>query len=136
DSWVTTDSIAYIPKETYEALGNSDAAVISAVVVNAISYPLRLVQNGSDKFNDLFPCGKKSGAEIKTGRCKKESEKYVYYFTLSTEAGDNNKWQSVKFFESSVEAKKEFDFFLFLLWYPGNYYADCNPCYSDKTVFH
>ncbi|HRN55346.1 MAG TPA: hypothetical protein PLL71_02775, partial [Agriterribacter sp.] len=48
---------------------------------------------------------------------------------------EGEKWQSLRYYTSPGEAKKEFDFFLVLLWYPGNYYADCDHCADNKTIY-
>lgn len=121
------DNIVFVPKDTYQALGAWDEAVKNEIIKRAATYPIRMVQNKSKQFYNLYPCEKKPEENDSTDKCKKEEKKYVYYFTMFSPL-DKEKWQSLKFYDTPEETKKEFDFFLMLLWYPGNYYVDCDDC--------
>lgn len=134
DSFGNNDSIVFVPAATKDALGVTYNVVIAALVKMALTYPIRMVQHKSERFYELFPCEQNPG-ETHTDNCVKKNEPHVYYFTLLSPEQGTEKWQSLKFYTSSGEAKKEFDFFLMLLWYPGNYYADCDWCADDKTIY-
>ncbi|HTN06766.1 hypothetical protein [Agriterribacter sp.] len=134
DSCNNNDNIVFVPAATKDALGVADSIVITAIVKMALSYPIRLVQYKSKAFYELFSCEQNPG-ETNADNCVKKNEPYVYCFTLLSPETGTEKWQSLKFYTSAEEAKKEFDFFLMLLCYPGNYYVDCDQCTNDKTIY-
>lgn len=135
NAYGSADSIVFVPAATKDALGAADNILIAAMVKMALTYPIRLVQYKSKTFYELFSCEQNPGDQTTADNCIKKNEPYVYYFTLLSPEQGTEKWQSVKFYTTAGEAKKEFDFFVMLLWYQGNYYADCDHCAGAKTVY-
>jgi len=135
DRQVKSDSIVFIPKETLADLGNSPDAAILKIIELILTYPIRSVIYKSKEFYRLFPCEKDERAdETESTDCKKKKAKYVYYFVL--QASPNSKgWQSLTFYDTPKAARKEFDFFLILLYYPGNYYVDCHGCQKEGNQY-
>lgn len=123
DSFIKNDSLVFVPKATVEDLGPESEAAIKKLTNLALSYPIRMVSFGSEEFQEYFPCEKVENEDPDNGSCLSgKEEKKVYYFVLSSEEGD--KWQSTEYYTTHEETRKEFDFFLTLLHYPGNYYVD------------
>jgi hypothetical protein len=132
DRQVKSENIVFIPKETLADLGNSTDASIPKIIELLLTYPIRSVIYKSREFYRFFPCEKDD--EPESTDCKKKKEKYVYYFVLQS-SPDNKGWQSLTFYDTPKEARKEFDFFLILLYYPGNYYVDCDHCQEERNQY-
>lgn len=132
DSWNQDESIVFVPKATVDDLGGDPDIVKQKLVIISLAYPIRIVAFKSEEFYKQFPCEKEKAED--TGTCKKEKEKFVYYFFL--QSGEEEGWQSTKYFKSSDEAAKAFSFFLMLLKYSGNYFVDCDRCTkSDNNIY-
>lgn len=152
ESWKENESIVFVPKATLVELGGDLANVIKQLVNISLYYPIRKVAYKSKEFYELFfPC--KEEKKNDKDNCKKEKEKYVYYFVLRSrkeentlqpcedenflEPWDEEKWQSTKYFDTPEAAGKVFNFFLMLLNYAGNYFVDCAGCTKeDDIIFH
>ena len=135
DPCIKNDSIVFVPNETLEYLGAGTDAAIKEIIKLALSFPIRQVQFKSKAFYDLFTCEE----EEKPGfdDCKKEKDLWVYYFTLPSPPPETVNWQSVKFYDSAEEARRDFDFFIILLGYAGNYFVDCDQCADeDANAYH
>lgn len=95
------------------------------------SYPIKRAGYGSEQFNALF-CGAADPAltnPCKTGKPRQQ----VYYFVTNAGGGKGSgQWQSLKYYQTVEECRKEFLFFIALLKYPGNLYVDCDPCAKQQ----
>jgi hypothetical protein len=145
DSWRKSESIVFVPKSTLEECGEDLKNAIKKLVNISLLYPIRKVVFESKEFYKLFfPC--KKVEEIDIDSCKKEKEKYVYYFVLRSQKEGNTaceepleiqKWQSTKYFDTPEAAGKVFNFFLVLLNYAGNYFVECDTCTKeDQNIYH
>ena len=115
---LNSEAISLVPVETQKV------RTIDEIIELINQYPIQIIEKDFREFDTLF-C-KKSTQKTPKNACKKESEKqYVYYFTL-------NKWQSIKYYETVAEAQKDFLFFLTLLKFSGNLYADCYDCEQNN----
>ncbi|MBC7947047.1 MAG: hypothetical protein H7Y42_04145 [Chitinophagaceae bacterium] len=99
DSCNTRKSIVFIPKETMDHFGGYE--VHRGIIPLVKSYPIRLI--GKDRY--IFVAANIDEAK---------SETQVY-------------WRSTKSFIDSTEAMHEFQFFLVLIKFKGNYYLDKSP---------
>jgi hypothetical protein len=126
------ESLVFVPRETLKALGTSPDIAVDRLVKIALSFPVRMVIRGSVEFNSLFPCEE---AVVVKDDCGKKKEKPVFYFTYPSASVNENRWQSVKYFESPEIALAEFEFFLVLLKYPGNYFLDCDHCRKEGDQY-
>ena len=132
DPCIRNESIVFIPNETLKELVPTPGDAVKEMVKLALSFPIRMVKFKSQEFYDLFPCEEKVKDDDKSNDCKKEKEKWVYYFTLAGLPDKTESWRSVKFYDNPAEARKDFDFFLILLRYAGNYFVDCERCSGDN----
>ncbi|MBA4055554.1 MAG: hypothetical protein C0490_12640, partial [Marivirga sp.] len=134
DRQVKSESIVFIPKETLADLGVSPGVVIQKMIELLLTYPIRSVIHKSKEFYRLFPCEKEEEEDENTD-CKKKKIKYVYYFVIQS-SPSGKEWQSLRFYDTPEETRKEFDFFLILLHYPGNYYVDCDGCQKENNKYN
>ena len=130
DRMIKSDSIVFIPKETLDDL---DAPGVKKIIDLVLTFPIRSVIFKSKEFYLLFPCEKVD--ENGDANCKKDKQKYVYYFVLGSLSSPEG-WQSLRFYDSPEETRREFDFFMILLYYPGNYYVDCDGCQNEGNPYH
>jgi len=127
DACLKKEYIVFIPKDTLNELGSYTDDAIKKLVEIAAKYPIRSVQYKSEAFYKLFPCEEKE-EESNEIECKSEAEKDVYYYRFSG-------WQSIKYFKTPEEARKEFYFFLILVRYQGNFYVNCDYCTGDYKIY-
>ena len=127
DPCIKNDSIVFIPAATLKELAPTTSDAITEMIKLALSYPIRMVRFKSQQFYDLFPCEEKDDDD-EPSECGKEKEKWVYYFSLAGLPGETESWRSVKFYDYAADARRDFDFFLVLLRYAGNYFVDCDLC--------
>lgn len=129
------ETIVFVPKETLEDLGATPDLAVEALIKLSLTYPIRLVLKNSGKFKELFSCEKVEEEKGDFIDCRKVKDEFVYYFTYPADNPGSEKWQSIKYFEKADEAWAEFEFFLILLLYPGNYYIDCDRCFKDSVQY-
>lgn len=121
--------IAFIPKETLDYLGDYEEKSLEALIKVVKSYPLRTIYPKTDceEFQKRFKsCDDDACTTDPKPCCTKGKEKPVYYFVVYDKNTDTEVWQSVKYYATAAEAWKDYEFFLLLLSYHGNYHIDCS----------
>jgi len=134
DGLVKSGNIAFIPKETLEEKGGTAATAIKFIMELVLTYPVRMTAFQSEEFYRLFPC--ETGApETDPADCISKTESWVYYFVFITGSPSGDYWQSNHYYYTATEAMEAFDFFRVLLYYSGNYYADCDHCQDTANLY-
>jgi len=132
--------LVFVPKETLDFLGDYEERSVEALIKVVKSYPLRTIYPKKEcrEFRRRFdPCNE-SPCHDETDACAKPMEAPVWYFVLFNKEADREEWQSVQHFSSAAEARRQFEMFLLLLKYPGNYHIECT-CrneYDEKSGRH
>jgi hypothetical protein len=107
DDCDNSKSIAFVPKETMTEFGGYEVQKILAPM--AASYPIRLLR------------------------------KNKYYFVLGMLDSVNNlftiDWKSKTTYATPVLAMQQFQFFLILLKYPGNFYIEWNETLCEFMIY-
>lgn len=129
-----SQSVAFIPVQTMDEINNVfHAAAADWIRAKAASYPIKMIEYGSDAFNELF-C--KKAVKPKGSCCDKEKADYRYYFELPVSTEGKGQWRSTRYYDTPEEAMKDFLYFLILLKFPGNLFVDCDACGGqEKDVF-
>jgi hypothetical protein len=125
-----SEPIVYVPLETKLALGGTDADVILKLLRLCYTYPYRILDPTSPAFETLFCCTPKD----KPDDCAASVE-WIYYYRLVVDYEKQEAWQSVHYFNSIAAVKAGFEYFQFLLLYPGNVFIDCYDCDNLKDSY-
>ena len=124
----TDDAIVFIPSETtneIEKIYKNNVA--QWMLQTANSYPIKRVEFGSDKFNELF-CGEANGNTEDNCACTGVAKVFKYYFSIYGNEKMPQLWLSNKYYETAQEARNDFNFFLMLTSFSGNLFTDCDNC--------
>ncbi len=127
------EAIVFVPGDTLKLLGTTTDMAVERLMAIALSFPVRKVVLASKEFNALFPCDQQ--VIEPEDDCRKKKETIVYYFSYPSAFVQANRWQSVKYYHTAEEAMADFEFFLVLLKYPGNYYVDCDHCVTIRSQY-
>jgi hypothetical protein len=114
---IKTEAIVFIPLDTQTIITNANADVIKTFVQTARSYPIKIHRKSSVNQN-----------------AANNNAPYVYYFVLYNSRTDSNDWQSVRYYDELINARKDFSFFIMLLQYKGNYFTDKDYC-KKETIY-
>lgn len=128
ESTLAKGSIAFIPKATMEEKGGNVAVVVQSITELLQTYPVRMTVYQGEEFYGLFSCETRADASADDDCDSAPVEKWVYYFRLLTGGKLTEKWQSLAYYQTAAAAIEAFNFFRILLYYRGNYYADCDNC--------
>lgn len=127
------DTIVFIPAETSNEIEKVyKTNVVQWMLETANNYPIRRVEYGSLKFNELF-CGENSGTIKDNCACTTEAIMYKYYFSIYGKEKMPELWLSNKYYETAQEARKDFTFFIMLISFYGNLFTDCDACTKQET---
>jgi len=119
--------LVFVPKETLDFLGDYEERAVEALIKVVKSYPLRTIYPKKEcrEFRRRFdPCNE-TPCQDETAVCPQPKETPVWYFVLFNKEADREEWQSVQYFSSAEEARRQFEMFLLLLKHPGNYHIEC-----------
>lgn len=136
---LSNETIVFVPHEI-TAMKPDDANEIIPLLVNAAkSYPVKIVENCSDEFKKLYPenicpVGSECLPLAVVNDCATIAAEYKYYFTLYNMQSLSIDWQSVKFYQTSADARQAFYFFRMLLSYKGNYVINKDGC-GTQTIY-
>ncbi|HKR06536.1 MAG TPA: hypothetical protein VJY62_18015, partial [Bacteroidia bacterium] len=136
DACIRNKNVVFIPDETKEIIRQNDEDVIKSLVIIAKKYPVRTITRDDNEFYTLFPCERDERNKTENNGClsKTKTASLLYYFVLSDEEGVE-KWQSVNYFHTFMEAMQQFNFFLILLEYPGNYCVQQDYCGCKWKIY-
>ena len=128
DPCIKSESIAFVPKETLDYFGDETTSIPELIKV-VKSYPVKKIFTKADckQFHTRFQSCEEGDCIIEEkGDCANTIKEIpFYYFSLYNKQQDREEWQSVKYYETPAAAWKEFQFFVLLLQYHGNYFIDC-----------
>ena len=123
-----SESIAFVPKETLDYFGDETTAIPELIKV-VKGYPVKKIFPKADckEFHTRFKnCEEDDCTVEENSDCTNATKEIpVYYFSLYNKQQDREDWQSVKYYQTPAAAWKEFQFFILLLRYHGNYFIDC-----------
>ncbi len=120
-------SLVFIPDETMRLFSYNIDAAREKLALLANSYPVRTIRKTDNLFKQYFPCETVPGEE-KENCCSTHKEKEYYYFILKGKDAGDGQWISTQLYETPAEALKDFNFFLILLRYRGNYHITYREC--------
>lgn len=127
------ETIVFIPAETTNEIEKiNNLNVVQWMLETANSYPIKRVEYGSAKFNELF-CGENSGVLINNCACSTEAIIYKYYFSIYGNDNMPELWLSNKYYETVQEARIDFIFFIIITSFSGNLFTDCDACTKHGT---
>jgi uncharacterized protein YegP (UPF0339 family) len=131
DKKTASQSIAFVPSQTTDEIVNViKASVIEWIRKRAASYPIKMIEYGSEEFNKLF-C--KNEKKPKGACCNKEKDNYKYYFESPQRKEGEGQWRSTKYYDTPEDAAKDFLYFLVLLKFQGNLFIDCDNCSANRA---
>jgi len=122
------ESIAFVPKETLDYLGAYEEKSIDELIGVLKTYPIKRIYPKKDcrEFHMRFKACEEESCEPEADHCAdRKEESPVYYFSLFNKERNVEEWQSSSYYQTVEEAWREFQFFLLLLSYRGNYFIDC-----------
>jgi len=122
----TTEAQVFIPAGTMQRFGYNNEYARTEFIALSDTFPVRRITTSDPRFATLFLCGEKSDQD--TEDCCSSSEEADLYFFQYKREGDSNAWISQSYFATAKEAMLQFNFFLLLLRYKGNYNIRKNEC--------
>jgi hypothetical protein len=122
------DVIVFIPSDTTNEIEKVyQKNIVQWMLETANSYPIKRVEYGSAKFNELF-CGDNDSNTKDNCACTSEEIIYKYYFSIYGDEKMPELWLSNRFYDNLQDVRNDFNFFLMLTSFSGNLFIDCDAC--------
>jgi hypothetical protein len=136
---VLLKSVVFIPNKTEHALTwYNISQLIDKIVALVKLYPIRLITDAKrdrEEFKRRFPCFELPPVVDRDCSCATAPVIHSYYFYVLCDTAGVEVWQSVWPVTDLQAARTDFEFFLLLLRYPGNYLVERDPCTCRWSIF-